>query len=254
MNTDTYGGSLSFTMLRQVIRGRSLNPDTDYLGQSMYETSNLKILSMSRHLIIRALHRDTSFLSLGVDRLQKKLIAQGNSVVTRDLYEIGFNPVLTADDFEALKSGNLPADISTEQKYISEARYLWVIFPIWWTSMPAILKGYIDRVMLSGFAYRMKDDAPVGLLTDKKVILLNSMGMSREEYRKTGMFDALKLTIDRGVFEFTGMTVIAHKYFTSIMSADDELRENYYNELAELADKIHKEQKRDNSGKSRKVA
>lgn len=209
---------------------------------------------MSQHIIIRALHRDSSFLSEGVDRLESRLQEQGNTVEIRDLYEMNFNPVLTTDDFEALKSGNLPQDISTEQKHIEEADFIWVVFPIWWSSMPAILKGYIDRVLLSGFAYRMEGDEPIGLLKGKKVVILNSMGMSTEDYKNSGMFDALKLTIDKGVFEFSGMRVVAHKYFTSIMSANDTLRERYYKELTDLADKINTDFKQASSGKSRNVA
>lgn len=213
-----------------------------------------RIFKMSQHIIIRALHRDSSFLSEGVDRLESRLQEQGNTVEIRDLYEMNFNPVLTTDDFEALKSGNLPQDISTEQKHIEEADFIWVVFPIWWSSMPAILKGYIDRVLLSGFAYRMEGDEPIGLLKGKKVVILNSMGMSTEDYKNSGMFDALKLTIDKGVFEFSGMRVVAHKYFTSIMSANDTLRERYYKELTDLADKINTDFKQASSGKSRNVA
>ena len=104
--------------------------------------------------------------------------------------------------------------------------------------MPAVLKGYIDRVFLSGFAYEMENDNPKGLLTDKRVILLNSMGMSYEDYQKDGTFSALELTIDRGIFEFAGMKVIAHKYFSSIMSAGKDKREKYFLEIENLVDTI----------------
>jgi NAD(P)H dehydrogenase (quinone) len=140
-----------------------------------------------------------------------------------------------------LKAGRLPDDISREQEFIRQADYLWFVYPIWWTSMPAILKGYIDRVFLNGFAYQLENDRPIGLLTDKKVIILNSMGMSREEYKLSGMFKAMELTIDKGIFEFTGMKVLAHKYFTSIMSVNEDTRKAYLEEIAELADTLFTE-------------
>ena len=209
---------------------------------------------MRKHLIIRALHRDTSFLSLGTEKLTEELKGMGNQVVVRDLYEIGFNPVLTTSDFEAVRSGNTPKDILLEQNHIIEADYIWVIFPIWWAGMPAILKGYIDRVLLSGFAYRMQGDRPVGMLPDKKVILLNSMGMSYDDYENSGMFDALKLTVDKGVFDFAGMQVVDHRYFTSIMSADEKKREHYYAEIAQLAHRYSEVGQNNDSGKQRSVA
>lgn len=188
-----------------------------------------------RHLIIKALHRNESFLAEVTEKLTSELTYSGSKVNIRDLYAENFQPVLSRDDFTALKNNRLPEDILREQEYIQNADLLWVIFPIWWTSMPAILKGYIDRIFLSGFAYRMKSDRLEGLLTNKKVIILNSMGMSREEYANTGMYEALRMTIDKGIFEFTGMQVIDHRYFTSIMSATDKQRKAYLDEVTELA-------------------
>lgn len=137
-----------------------------------------------------------------------------------------------------LKQGDVPEDIAMEQRYITNSDIIWIVFPIWWTSMPAILKGYIDRVFLSGFAYQMEGDNPKGLLTDKKVIILNSMGMSHEDYKNTGIYRALELTMDKGIFEFSGMKVLAHKYFSSIMSANNKERENYYQEIGDLVASI----------------
>ena len=188
-----------------------------------------------RHLIVKALHREESFLAEGVERLSTVLENSGVDVNTRDLYRLDFQPVLSKEDFNALKRNQLSPDILLEQDYIRISDILWVVFPVWWSSMPAILKGYIDRVFLSGFAYNMQGDSPVGLLTDKKVVILNSMGMSEKEYSESGMFDALRLTIDKGIFEFSGMQVLEHRYFTSIMSAGESTRNKYLDEITELA-------------------
>jgi NAD(P)H dehydrogenase (quinone) len=80
-----------------------------------------------------------------------------------------------------------------------------------------------------------------GLLHGKKVVIINSMGRSYDEYEQMGMFDALRLTIDKGVFEFTGMEVVEHKYFPSIMSANDELREEYLQEIRDISNRLIQE-------------
>lgn len=209
---------------------------------------------MKRHLIIKALHRDESFLSEGTERLISSLIANDEEVEVRDLYKLAFNPILTVSDFEAVKSGETPADILAEQEYINNADFIWVVFPIWWAGMPGILKGYIDRVFLSGFAYQMEGDNPRGLLTNKQVIVLNSMGMSHEDYKNDGMFKALELTMDKGVFEFSGMKVLVHKYFSSIMSAGAETRENYFQEIESMASSITHGKTVSKLPKQRKVA
>jgi len=191
-----------------------------------------------RHLIIKALHRNESFLAEGVEKLITTLQNSGAIVNVRDLYDQSFQPVLSKDDFEAQNKNQLPNDIILEQEYIRISDILWVVFPVWWTSMPAILKGYIDRIFLSGFAYNMQEDKPVGLLTGKKAVILNSMGMSKEDYSDSGMFDALRLTIDKGIFEFSGIQVLEHRYFTSIMSATEKERNTYLNEIVELANRL----------------
>ncbi len=193
---------------------------------------------MARHLIVNSQHRNEGFLTKVTADLLGQLNQFGEEVCIRNLYEMNFSPILTKSDFEALQSGILPREITREQEFITHTEYIWFIFPIWWTSMPAILKGYIDRVFLNGFAYRLENDKPVGLLKDKKVIILNSMGMSREDYEQRGIYKAMEITIDKGIFEFVGMKVIAHRYFTSIMSAKPETRNAYLNEIIELVEQI----------------
>ncbi len=189
---------------------------------------------MSKHLLINALHREESFLARGMNRVREKLNQLKQEVDIRDLYKMDFNPVLTSGDLSSLKRGELPGDIMKEQEYIRESTYLWFIFPVWWTSMPAMLKGYIDRVFLNGFAYTLNENRIQGLLNDKKVIILNSMGESKEHYENEGMFQAIEKTIDDGIFHFCGMKVIHHLYYTSIMSASEESRIKYLEELEEF--------------------
>jgi NAD(P)H dehydrogenase (quinone) len=193
---------------------------------------------MEKHLIIKSLHKEESFLAKGTETLHKKLTSLGREVIVRDLYDLKFNPVLSSEDFVLLKRDALPEDIIAEQKYIKESKYLWFLFPIWWTHMPAILKGYIDRVFLNGFAYKMIGDSVKGLLQDKKVFIFNSMGESREHYNEIGMFSALEKTMDLGIFKFCGMEVVQHMYFTSIMSASEERRNNYLSKINDTAEQV----------------
>ena len=207
-----------------------------------------------KHLILKALHRDSSFLSEGVERLIGLLKANNQQVEQRDLYDLHFDPVLTASDFEAAKAGNIPPDIAAEQNHIRNSDLLWFVYPVWWAGMPAILKGYIDRVFSSGFAYTMEDDKPKGLLVNKQAIILNSMGMSYEDYKESGMFGALDLTMDQGIFAFSGIQVLEHKYFSSIMSSGREEREKYYREIENLARRVVNETRMSDVQNKQKVA
>ena len=148
----------------------------------------------------------------------------GKDVLLRDLYALNFNPVLSADDLAAVREGSMPADVKTEQGLIRAADILIVVYPLWWSGMPAMLKGYIDRNFSYGFAYEITETGGVGLLTGKKVFLVTTMGASRKDYEQFGMFKSFDQVVDSGIFRFSGMEVIDHVYYASVPYITDEDR------------------------------
>ena len=153
-------------------------------------------------------------------------------IILRDLYEIGFDPVLKAEDFLAFRKGKVPDDIAIEQEYIKWADLITFIYPIWWANMPAMLKGYCDRVLQHGFAYNMTDNGyPVPLLSGKKVIIINNMGHDYESYKKSGVLDAIILNTDDATFDFCGMDVLEHHFFGKAASAPREQLVGYIHSL-----------------------
>ncbi|RMH80373.1 MAG: flavodoxin family protein [Acidobacteria bacterium] len=184
-------------------------------------------------LIVYAHPNPKSFNHAIKDRVRQVLESKGH-VEVRDLYELSFNPILSSRDFETLLSGGVPLDIALEQDYIKKSELLVFVYPIWWTGMPAILKGYIDRVFSYGFAYAERDGQLVGLLTDKKVIIINTLGASELDYVPSGMEECLKKTTDLGVFNFCGMQVLKHIFLYSVPTVSHEERVN-------MLDRVQKE-------------
>lgn len=189
------------------------------------------------HLIIYANHSHTSFNHAILNELHEKISLQGSDIKVRDLYDMNFQPVLTNAEINDLHSGIVMSDVAVEQDYIRWADVIHFIYPIWWTGMPAILKGYIDRVFSYGFAYLSGKDGAIGLLKGKKVFVYNTLGQSKEEYEKE-MFHALNLTSDTGIFNFCGMEVVEHLYFPSIMRVTDEVRRKYLVNIENAAKKL----------------
>ncbi len=66
------------------------------------------------------------------------------------------------------EAGSAPADVVQAQQDIAAAEVVTVIYPLWWLSMPAILKGYVDRVFARGFAYESQNSHVRGLLTGRE--------------------------------------------------------------------------------------
>ncbi len=186
-----------------------------------------------RVLIIYSNHHGDNFNSHLLDRVKAVVSTNGNEFIVRDLYQMNFDPVLRTRDFEMISQGNPPPDIKKEQELIKWADILLFIYPIWWGGMPAILKGYIDRIFSWGFAYKSNGNGPFPLLTDKKAILMNSFGQTRAEY-EAGMFSAMDRVNSEGVFGFSGIEVMNQLYFPSIHSVTEETLENYYGEAEKL--------------------
>jgi NAD(P)H dehydrogenase (quinone) len=151
-------------------------------------------------------------------------LATAHNVKVRDLYALHFNPVLNGEDLEALGKGTPPADIQAEQDLVRWADVLIFVYPIWWSGMPAILKGYIDRVFSFGFAYTVDENGPRGLLGEKKVYIINTTGADEETNREYGVFQSMHNLTDVGVFQFCGMEMAGHNYFTAVPYVTDDER------------------------------
>ncbi|WP_306567965.1 NAD(P)H-dependent oxidoreductase [Flavobacterium lindanitolerans] len=176
-----------------------------------------------KHLIIYAHPNGTSLNSLFRQTVEKTLKQQNHEVVVRDLYQLGFDPVLSLEDMEGQRKGMVSEQVSREQEYITWADAITFIYPIWWTGMPAIMKGYIDRVFSYGFAYRYDQGIQKGLLTGKLAYIINSHGKSAAEYGETGMDNALKLTSDKGIYTYCGLNIRQHFFFDRADRATAEM-------------------------------
>ncbi|MCX5840173.1 MAG: NAD(P)H-dependent oxidoreductase [Deltaproteobacteria bacterium] len=189
-----------------------------------------------KHLIIYSHPHSQSFCHAILDKVTEVLAAKKHDIVVRDLYALGFDPVLKAGDLADIQSGKIPADIKVEQDYIAWSDIITIIHPVWWTGLPAMIKGYIDRVFSYGFAYSVDASGIVKLLTGKKVIIFNTQGTPQDIYEKSGMFVAMKKTSDTGIHEFCGINVLAHQFFGAVPYVDDATRKSYLEKVKQIMD------------------
>lgn len=187
-----------------------------------------------RHLIIYAHPNGESLNGKFKDALQGYLLQKGNEVIVRDLYELQFDPVLSLQDMEGQRKGQVEDDVRLEQELISWAEHITFIHPIWWTGMPAVMKGYIDRVFSYGFAYRYDQGIQKGLLKGKQAVIINTHGKSHDEYREIGMDRALRLTSDKGIYNYCGFEISQHFFFEKADRVDAETVESWITEILTL--------------------
>ncbi|WP_282115944.1 NAD(P)H-dependent oxidoreductase [Cellulophaga baltica] len=175
-----------------------------------------------KHLIIYSHPNKGSLNHHLLQTVIDSLKIKNHEIVIRDLYQLNFNPVLSLEDMDGQRMGNVTDEVKQEQQYISWADHIIFIYPIWWTGMPAIMKGYIDRVFSYGFAYRYDKGVQKSLLTGKLTTIINTHGKSQAEYESIGMDKALSLTSDKGIFTYCGLEINQHFFFDKADKANSE--------------------------------
>lgn len=136
-----------------------------------------------------------------------------------DLVSEGFDPRFTQPDIAVLLREGAPLpEVAAEQARIERANALVLVYPVYWWSFPALLKGWIDRVFTQGWAY---DDAPngkpAGKLGHLRVHLIAIGGANQRTYARHGYFGAMKTQIDHGIFGYCG----AHVARSELLLASD---------------------------------
>lgn len=169
-----------------------------------------------KHLIIFAHPNQQSFNRSLVERIVQASHEMNVETIVRDLYTLNFDPILSWDELGACQAGIVPAEVKFEQNLIKDADLITLAYPLWWMGFPAILKGYLDRVLSYGFAYQTENGFSVGLLSDKKMQHFITMGNNLERYQSLNFDKALQTCLVDGLFNFCGITDIQHDIFGDI--------------------------------------
>lgn len=178
-------------------------------------------------LMIHAHNESQSFNAAMKDLAVAELQTQGHRVEVSDLYAMNWNPVASAADFGSRADSQyltyaleqrhnhsvrtLAPDIQGELDKLLEADLLIFNFPIYWFSLPAIMKGWIDRVLVSGVCYGGKRFYDQGGLVGKKAMLAMTIGGQHHMLVNGGVHGDLNdmlRPILRGTLAYTGMQVL----------------------------------------------
>ena len=179
-------------------------------------------------LVVFAHPEPASFSGALKDVAVATLSALGHEVVVSDLYRLGWNPALGPGDFpgervddayldlsreqeHAARTGGHAADVAREQAKVAAADLVLLHFPVWWFSMPAILKGWVDRVFSRGFAYSAGRKYESGHFRGKRAMLCITTGTGATLYEPAGIDGDLHHVlwpIHNGILAYTGFAVL----------------------------------------------
>ncbi|RZI26816.1 NAD(P)H-dependent oxidoreductase [Pseudomonas orientalis] len=204
-------------------------------------------------LIVLAHPEPRSFNGALKDVAVETLRELGHPVQVSDLYAMNWKAELGTGDFPDNRADPDYLDLPREQEHAfannahtddvkaEQSKVMWadlVIFqfPVWWFSMPAILKGWVDRVLSRGFAYSSGHKYGSGLLKGKRAMLCLTTGTASSLYTPAGIDGDLHHVlwpIHNGILAYTGFTVLPP--FAAWMPAQlsDDERQQYLNSYAD---------------------
>ena len=179
------------------------------------------------------------------------LSRQGHSVVVSDLYGEGFNAVAQKWDFVTTAGGHFnymleqkhaaaldlafSPDISGEIQKVRAADFILFVSPIWWFSVPAILKGWFDRVLAMGVAWDGGRIYERGLLRGKQTMMIAAAGGPVEYYQENGKHKAtpkqILHPINHGTLAFCGLNVHEPFVALNVLGMSEEERTKTLNDL-----------------------
>jgi putative NADPH-quinone reductase len=192
---------------------------------------------MKKILIINGHPDKKSFCSALAESYKKGADSSGVGCKLVHLIDLDFNPILT---FGYREISDLEPDLVKMQQEILAAEHLVLVYPNWWATFPALLKGFIDRVFVPNFAFKYRENSPFWdkLLAGKTARMIVTMDTPKWYYFLMNInagHNAMRI----GVLEFCGIKPVKITSFAPVKSSDDVKRRKW---LAEV-EKLGKEQK-----------
>lgn len=177
-----------------------------------------------------------SFNHAIASRTVKVLKRNGHDVQFHDLYLERFDPVLTGAEIP--REAPLPRGIQRHCEEISEADGIVVIHPNWWGQPPAILKGWVDRVIRPGVAYEFLEGdqgegIPKGLLKARAALVFNTANTPAEREREV-FGDPLETLWKNCVFGLCGVENVHRRMFTVVVTGSAADRAQWLQEVEDL--------------------
>ncbi|MCA0963058.1 NAD(P)H-dependent oxidoreductase [Salipiger bermudensis] len=205
-------------------------------------------------LIVVAHPEPQSFNHAMAEAAAQALVAEGHSVRVSDLCGEGFradigrhdmSSVADADRFqvqaeqaEAARTGAFAEDIAREQARVAEADNLILQFPLWWGGPPAILKGWIDRVLAYGFAYVDGRRFDTGVFRGRRAMIGVTTGGTEERFSQDGVYGPIApilMPVRRLALEYMGYEVAPDYVAHGVPRSDDAARRAHLAAFAKAA-------------------
>ncbi|MEW6600493.1 MAG: NAD(P)H-dependent oxidoreductase [Nitrospirota bacterium] len=184
-------------------------------------------------LVILGHPRAGSFNHAIAETTVRTLKDLGHEIIFHDLYKEGFDPVITYEEIP--KGAALAPLVGKHCGEAADADGIIIVHPNWWGQPPAVLKGWVDRVLRPGVAYDFGEGdggegVPVGLLKAGAALVFNTSNTPEErEIRVFG--DPLETIWKNCIFDFCGIKKFYRKMFRVVVTSSEEQRKQWLREV-----------------------
>lgn len=170
----------------------------------------------------------------------EQLENDSHEVNFHDLYAENFNPLLPKEEFP--KDAALPPEIEKHCREIAKAEGIIIIHPNWWGQPPAILKGWIDRVIRPGVAYEFIEEdkgegVPNGLLKADRALVFNTSNTETEREKRV-FGDPLENIWKNCIFDLCGVKKFYRRTFNIIVTSSEDERKEWLEEVRQTVSKF----------------
>jgi len=187
---------------------------------------------MKKILVINGHPDKESFCFAIAESYKKGADSSGAECKLVHLIDLDFNPILT---YGYREISELEPDLVKMQQEILATEHIVLVYPNWWATFPALLKGFIDRVLVPGFAFKYREDSPLWnkLLVGRTARMIVTMDTPRWYYFMMNInagHNAMRI----GVLEFCGIKPVNITSFAPVKSSDQVKRRKWLAEVEEL--------------------
>lgn len=192
---------------------------------------------MSKRILVILGHpADDSFCAALTEHYVAGAVEAKAEVKVLKLGELDFNPIFGG---YKNRSGELEPDLVKAQEAISWAEHLVFVYPIWWGAMPALLKGFIDRTFLPGFAFKYRKNSPLWdkLLAGRTARLLVTMD-APPWYFKWVNHMPNHFQMRKTILEFCGIKPVHISSFGAIKGSSERQKQRWLKQARELGWKL----------------
>lgn len=160
------------------------------------------------------------------------ILKNGHTYMFHDLYEENFNPVISKQELFDI---NCQLDKTTEQHRndLVNSDAILIIHPNWWGQPPAIVKGWIDKILAHGIAYEFIENKPKCLLKAKFAIIFNTSN-TEKNIEEELYVNSLDILWKKRILNFIGINQVVRKNFSIMKESNQQQREEWLQDVNEI--------------------